>query len=414
MHKLSVDLKTALFFILLSHTPILSAEEIHGRIQLTGQENMADDQSLDAQLDEQYRQDFLGDLRLTWEPRFDNWDIQVHYQLTADHGDNVSYTQKLSPYFEQSSPVSLTDLSHTIHDGQDNNITHRLDRLAIGYSTPDYVVRVGRQTLTWGTGKMFQVMDLVAPFAPDTVDTEYKPGADMTYMQWLYEDGSDLQFALAPRRAASNHHLQWTASTAALYYRQTFGELNTSWLLAHDYESQMFGLGLSGALGGASWNTEVVSTRNDDGDIKVSALANIDYALMLLEHNATVFSEYYHNGYGTHTEATYDTLPGDLLRRLDRGQVFNLNRNYLASGMTFEWTPLLNLSSSLIVNLDDLSAFGTAEINWSLSDNSTLLSGFQFPVGPENTEYGGVRFSQETDIYVTPAWMVYLQLRHYF
>ena len=98
-----------------------------------------------------------------------------------------------------------------------------IDRLAVTYTTPDLVVRVGRQAITWGSGLVFRPMDLFDPFSPTATDTECKPGVDMLYVQRLFADGSDLQFILAPRPAREGGPVTADASSAALHVHTTVG-----------------------------------------------------------------------------------------------------------------------------------------------------------------------------------------------
>lgn len=419
MQKLPLTLKLCTACALFMASPAFAeslTDDIHGRLQLTGQMDATDNDSLSASLGEQYRKDAYADLRLTWEPRWNNWDATFHYQATADGGNDVAYRRKSGASFTSAPPSTLFDLSGTMLDENNALVTHKIDRMAIGYSTPGFVIRVGRQALTWGAGKMFQTMDLVGPFAPNTVDTEYKPGVDMAYTQWLFDDGSDLQFVAAPRARRHGDEMRWDASTVALHYRRAFGDIGTTWLLSHDYDNWVAGLGLSGPLYGASWNIEVTPTFDVAGNTKFSGLANIDYAMLLFgERNTTLFAEYYHNGFGVGGDTqVYDQLPAYLTERLARGQVFNISRNYLSSGMTVEWTPLLKFSPSLIANLDDTSFYASTEANYSLGDNTTLLVGAQTPIGPAGTEYGGISLSGGTAPYVAPSSMIYVQLRQYF
>lgn len=391
------------------------AGDLHGRFELTDLGSFASDDSLAASLGDQFRNDFLGDVRLIWEPSWDNWNFTFHYEASADVGGNVKLMSDEAPYLPPVPPSTLFDLTNTIAIGDQTLITQKIDRLALGYTTANFVIRVGRQALTWGAGMVFHPMDLVDPFAPDTVDTEYKPGVDMAYMQWLFGDGSDLQFIAVPRAPMTSGTPTWDASTFALHYHRAFGELDTTLLLARDHGDWTSGVGLSGSLGGAVWNAEVIPTVEADGAVRISGLANISSATTLFGRNATVFAEYFHNGFGVAAKGTaYDALPADLKDRLLRGQVFNTSQDYAAGGMTLEWTPLLSLSPSIIANLDDGSFYAAAEANWSLSDNADLIAGAQVPIGPAGTEYGGLPASGSTAPYVAPATTAYVQLRQHF
>ncbi|GHE05400.1 hypothetical protein U879_04025 [Defluviimonas sp. 20V17] len=395
--------------------PARADNALHGRFELTGIGATSKAGSADAFLGARSRAGLHGDFRLTWEPHWGRWDFSLHYVLRGASGRDVALSRSKAALLPAPPPATLFDLSETLTDSGNRRLTQRIDRLSLGYSTPHFVFRIGRQALTWGAGQVFHPMDLVDPFAPNAVDTEYKPGVDMIYTQILFDDGSDLQAVAAPRRAVAGGPVSGNASTFALHYHRSIGAFGLSLLAARDRGDWTAGLGLSGPLGGATWNAEIVPTREAAGATRVSGLLNISGATTLAGRNATYYAEYFHNGFGVPgSGAALDSLPSDLTARLTRGQIFTVSRNYLAAGGAWDWTPLLTLSPSLIVNLDDRSFYVSAESKWSLSDNSMLLIGLQAPVGPHGTEFGGLPVSGTTAPYSAEPTTAFLQFRRYF
>ena len=149
--------------------------------------------------------------------------------------------------------------------------------------------------------------------------------------------------------------------------------------------------------------------------MKLSGIANISDAVTLFGRNATVFAEYYRNGFGV-AGGPFDLaqLPQPLLGRLERGQVFALRRDELASGLTYEASPLLTLSPTLILDADDGSAFALLAATYSLGNNLTLVAGAQAPIGRARTEFGGLPLSPASPIRLAAPGQLYLQLRRYF
>jgi hypothetical protein len=258
-------------------------------------------------------------------------------------------------------------------------------------------------------------MDLFDPFAPNATDTEFKPGADMVYAQVLFGDGADLQVIAVPRPRVLGAQPSSNASSFAALYRRAFGAIETSWLLARDHGDWTAAAEATGPLGGSTWTVELVPVFLRASGTRVSALANISDAATIFDRNATVFAEYFHNGFGqTRGDLSLATLPPDLLDRLSRGQVFTLRQDYLAAGLTLEWTPLLTVSPTLISDLDDSSVYALVAANYSLSDDVALITGAQIPLGARNTEYGGLRVAPAAPIKFGPPPQFYIQLRHYF
>lgn len=393
------------------------AESVHGRLQLQDVYAREGSDSVAAALDAQNRNDVLGDARLTWQPRLSGWNADFAYALAFDAGDAPALAADTAALglLPPAPPLTWWDLTHTIADKRHFTMTQKIDRLSIGYASTHFVIRAGRQALTWGAGLVFHPMDLFDPFAPDATDVEYKPGTDMLYSQYLFNDGSDMQLVIVPRPARRGGGLSTDASSAALHFSTAIGRLRTTWLIARDHGDITAGAGISGPLGGAAWNAEIVPVFVEGDGVYVSALLNISNADKLWGRDITYFAEYYRNGFGLNDgRQTLFDLPPVLIDRLLRGQTFNIRRDYFAAGAQFQWTPLLEISPTLIANLDDGSLYAIAQATYSLSDNLNLIAGAQAPIGPANTEFGGVPITPDVPLYLEQPIRLYVQFRRYF
>lgn len=393
--------------------PGVHAQGLHGRLAVTDEASADAHDSLAGALGERRRNDATLDLRLTWARRAGPWDFAADYELTGRAGPGVALARAEAGLFAPP-PATWLDLTGTIADRRRQSLTQKIDRLSVGYAADKLVVRLGRQAITWGAGQVFRPMDLIDPFAPEAVDTDYKPGVDLAYAQWLFDDGSDLQVIAAPRPARRGGAVTADASTFALHWHGRVGGLGTTAMAARDRGDWTAALGLSGALGGAVWNLEAVPTWEADGGVRTSALANISNAVTLAGRNATVFAEYFHNGFGVGDDRPLDALPNGLSDRLSRGQLFNTGRDYLAAGLTLEWTPLVTLTPVVIANLSDGGAYLAGDVDWSLSDNAVLKLGVRVPVGRDGSEYGGRAVGAGSPLRFAPPASAYVQLRRYF
>ncbi|MGO8858904.1 MAG: hypothetical protein ACLQO1_24885 [Steroidobacteraceae bacterium] len=388
--------------------------DIHGRFEVQDAGLFAPGDSLYAAVGARDGNDLLSNLRLTWEPTLDRWRFQLHDLITVEDGTNVR-VERAEADLLAAPPATWFNLTQTFTDHGQILGTQRIDRLAVTYTTPDFVLRAGRQALTWGSGLVFRPMDLFDPFSPTATDTEYKPGTDMVYTQWLYGDGSDLQFIVVPRPDRAGELPSSDGSSAAMHLHTVLFGHQTTWLLARDHGDWVGAIGVNGALAGATWNVELVPTIINGGTTRISALGNVSDAITVVGRNATVFLEYFHNGFGVGSGIfTLASLPPDLVDRLARGQLFDTRRNYLAAGLTLEVNPLLNVSPTLIVDLDDRSLFTLVAATYSLSDNLNLIGGAQFPVGAAGTEFGGIPLAPGNQTRLAPATQIYLQIRKYF
>lgn len=348
-----------------------------------------------------------------------NWSWDSALVLSARYGEGVVLERKLYTY----DPAFYTpfedrqwwDLQHTFSDSGKHYQDMRFDRLSLSYSSNHAVAKVGRQVLTWGGGLVFHPMDLYNPFPPNAVDTEYKPGSDMLYGQWLYDSGSDIQGVIAPRRDPVSGNVQKEQSAAGVKWHGFTGRYGYELMAARNYQSDILGLGVNSSLGGATWTAEVVPRRLQDGALRSSWLLNLQYAWSFRGKNINGYTEYFYNGFGAKTSGTaLNEFPQELTERFARGELFTLARNYLALGVTLEWNPLLNIQPLLISNLDDGSTLLLAQLERNLKDNLNLTFAVQTGIGPKGSEYGGLEITANADIYVAPNRYLYARVDWYF
>jgi hypothetical protein len=350
--------------------------------------------------------DTQGDLRLNFEHRRSGWTFNANYQLAVLNGERYSLPDDSRRLF---------DLTSVIDQGDRTTLMHRLDRLWVGYASEKSVIRFGRQVLSWGNGLFYTPMDLVNPFDPAAVDTEYKVGDDMLYLQYLRDSGADLQGAYVIRRDALDHDVDSTYATSAIKYHGFAGEGEFDLMAARHYGDDVLGLGASHSLGGAHWGGDLVITKTDT-DTYLQLSSNLSYSWIWAGKNMTGILEYHFNGFGLHSDdyspASLAANP-DLTRRLLRGESFALGRHYLATSVTVEMTPLWTLSPTLLVNVGDPSGLVQLVTQYSLSDNMTLLGSLNVPLGKNGSEFGGID-SGVPDRYLSVDAGVFAQLAWYF
>jgi hypothetical protein len=321
--------------------------------------------------------DAAAELRLDLSFAREGWALQADYQLVAAHSE---FLPAGLPTDEQ----RLFDLTHILHDGDEEAALHRLDRFWAGYTGTRTVVRIGRQALSWGNGLFFTPMDLVNPFDPTVIDTEYKTGDDMLYAQYLRDNGDDLQAAVVFRRDPVTGDTEQDAGTAALKYHGFAGETEYDLLLAEDRGDTVIGVGGVRSVGGAVVRADLVVT-DAPGETITEFVANLSYSWVWAEKNVSASAEYY-----------YDD-----------------ENSYVAGSLMIEMSALWLLTPTVIANADDPSALVQLVTQYSLSDNMSFLGSLNIPVGPEGTEYGGPE-SGLPGRFLSFEYGVFAQLAWYF
>ncbi len=369
--------------------------------------------------------DFNNDLRVNFKAGTTGWKLETDAQLIALHGDAVEYTRELEnkiPQFDvlfgrlPNDDRRWWDLTRIYEDEDKTALLGRLDRLALSYTGKATSFRFGRQALSWGNGLFYSPMDIVNPFDPTQVDTEYKAGDDMLYGQYLQDNGNDLEGSYVVRRDPATGEVESNQSTYAVKYHGFRGLAEYDLMFAQHYDEWMTGLGLSFDAAGAVWRSDLVLSDTDTDGVISQLVVNSSYSWIWAGRNVTGSAEYFFNGFGQndgcYTEKCLAQSP-ELLARVARGQLYNLGRHYLGASITLEVTPLFTVTPNLFWNLSDGSALFQLVTQNSLGDDLVLLGALAIPVGPDGTEYGGLE-SPEAGKTFSTGFQVFAQLAWYF
>ncbi|MFT4716905.1 MAG: hypothetical protein ACI861_000848 [Paracoccaceae bacterium] len=370
--------------------------------------------SLDAALGFQNKRSGSGSARLMWDKAAGPFRFEIHSHLSFSHGDDVAYATAIAPFITASVPATLFDLTTTFHSATNKTITNTIDRLSVTYSSGNFILKAGRQAITWGSGTVFHPNDIVAPFSPSAIDTSYKTGADMIYAQVLFDSGADLQAVAVPRSTTVNGPIDFNSSTYAVRGQFLMGQLDAALMFARDRGDSVSSLGLSGSLGGASWNAEYIDWQLADGSRQPSWLVNISNFGSLGDWNISYFAEYFHNGFGVDASVALDSFPTSLTKRMSTGQVFLPGVDFLAIGANIQVDPDLSLLPNAIISLNDYSTLLGFSANYILGDNTNLVFSYSQPLGMLGTEFGGRETSTGSGIYATSSQTATLQVVHFF
>lgn len=354
------------------------------------------------------------DLRFMWRRDVGPLKAVVDHSSILLSGDSITAFGDTGASLDQAPSGDdrrLLDLTWELNDGDRHRLFHRLDRFALEYRNRRWGVTMGRQAVSWGSGLVFHPMDLFNPFAPTTVDRDYKAGDDMILVERLFEGGADLQL-LAVGRRSQDGDASDDASSLAVKYKGFVRQREVELLVARHYGGGALGLGLRVPVGRALLRADVMGVEDAAGRT-ISGVVNVDTSVAVRGNPVYVFAEYFRNGFGV--ERIPDDLaaiPEGLDRRLDRGETFTLMRDYLAAGVQFRWHALVSQSFSLIVNLHDTSSLAQMSLAYDPGDASELQAGVIALVGGRGDEFG--RLPAEDGLTVGGGLRAYVRFAYYF
>ena len=391
LHKKVFSLKVILLVI-----AILSIEVQAGfdaRLKWFGSATALPEQDLQRDLKGTPVLDTNIDLRLMFKKEWSSFSLKIDHTTLYQQGDSLNFTGLNSGGLEQQTLGNkdrLIDLTSTIDSGRHHRVLQGIDRLALKYHTGKWGITVGREAITWGGGMVFQPMDLFNPFSPTAVDRDYKAGDDLILVERLLQNGSNLQVLGVARQNDSGSFSGASSSLAAKYHGFIdIGEYEV--LAARHFSQEVYGFSLRWPLAGAMFRSDVVATRLDGGDWKLMTVANLDYSMMLSTRSLYLFIEYFHNDYGMRqAPSSIEVLPRPLIERLERGELFNVMRDYIAIGANIQWHPLITQSLTVISNVGDGSMLVQSQIGYEISDQQRVQMGIVLSAGSRGSEFKGL------------------------
>jgi hypothetical protein len=265
-------------------------------------------------------------------------------------------------------------------------IYQNLDRLSLTLKTGFADIIVGRQAVAWGSARVVNPTDILAPFAFNELDKEERTGVDAVRVRVPLGSMDELDMgAVAGDR--------FSARTSAFFLRGKVHTLKTdiSAMAMAFRDHLMLGLDLARSVGGAGTWLEAAyvipeafleSASGEKDYFRVSA--GVDYNFSSKVYG---FTEYHFNSAGARGPESYLALFRTTAYR--DGADYLLGRHYLSVGSTWQASALIPVTGLLIVNLGDPSLIAAPSLDYNISQNIYLGGGAYLGIGrrPEFTGF---------------------------
>lgn len=251
---------------------------------------------------------------------------------------------------------------------------HRLYRAAVTLSRGEVDLRLGRQRIAWGTGRLWSPLDILNPVNPLALEREDRVGVDAALLEAKLGPLSraSLVFAPAPDRGSPSRAVQWHGNAAGVDASLVAGRLLGLDIIGTDVASQIGDAGVRG---------EVARLRPSGGPAFNRVMVGMDYAFA---NGLTLSAELYYNGAGSRDPASYD------LAGLRSGRVANLATRYTGLYASYEITPLLKWVNYVVRNADDRSHAIDSRLVWSIAPATDLTVGVQHFSGAVGCEFAAL------------------------
>ena len=289
--------------------------------------------------------------------------------------------------------AQVVDMSWEPVDAPNYMVEGRMDRLAAKISIPHLDITLGRQPVSFGSSWIFTPMDLVAPFSPTDIDTEYRPGVDAARV--------DAYFGMAGSvTAVAAYAGDWSldGTVLAMHGGWTFGITDVGIMAAANRAEPVFGVDVASSMGAVGIQGEATVTLPESEDPFVRAALGANW--MPLE-DVSLMGELYWQSFGGADASEY--LAVYSTERFANGEVWTAGRYYAALTVGYQITPLLSASAFGVVNLGDPSAMIGPSLAWSAAENAELSVGAFFGAGerPHDVAIGLADMQREDGTWIT-------------
>lgn len=226
-------------------------------------------------------------------------------------------------------------------EGRSTTVGYELDRALYRHRFDHLAVGLGRQPIDWGSGRLWQPLNVFGAFAPTDLDTDFKPGIDALAVEAYPGAFATLTavYAFAPQASPE------LKDSGALHYRRQVGSGSELALVGGTIVgNRVVGAAFESAVGGMGWRVEGAHyTLEESGEQALFWIAGSDYQF----RDGTLLTvEWYDNSRGASREAELGALVEDplVLYRLQP----QLARQAVGLSLARTLTPLLQGGYTLL------------------------------------------------------------------
>lgn len=267
--------------------------------------------------------------------------------IKKEYDDSLDYN-RLRFYGTLESENLENFLFHFIVDNENNyNLSKnnkenksKIYRAYLKYADSKNLLIIGKQRVPFGVGKIWNPIDVFNPIVSTSIESDERKGTDAIRYEYAINSLSNIDITLSEEKFA----------TRAKGYLE-FADMALVFVKDEDKKRDIYGYEIQGELFESG-----VELRSEGGyfspQYEKEYFEGIFGAEYGLENSLTLLGEYKYNS---------DT-----------------NVNYLASSLSYTFTPLLSGSFLAIQNLEDKSIFYSPRFEYSLSDESILSIGANF------------------------------------
>lgn len=325
-------------------------------------------------------------VRLKMSARFSKWlSLHAAYDVSPTVQDPRLFRQDILMVFPEPASYRFDDFFERLYprSGKDVGsfaIFHNLDRFYFTLKTGFADIFIGRQAIAWGSARVINPTDVIAPFAFNELDTEERRGVDALRVRLPLGMMDELDFGFV-----AGQDFAWKKSAFFARGKVYILKTDLSLLLLGFRQHLLLGFDMTRAIGGAGFWLETAYVvpeffkKEDeklDRDNYFRASIGLDYNFGGKTYG---FAEYHFNAAGRQKPEDY--LENFNSPAYQDGAVYLMGKHYLNVGITYQIHPLIPFTGLIIWNLSDGSLVLSPTAEYNIAENIYLMLGAYIGLG---------------------------------
>lgn len=260
------------------------------------------------------------------------------------------------------------DLQKNWHDGERFSGQLQVDRLKVHGKAGGFNWSFGRQAIGFGRISLFSPLDIIAPFPPDAIDVDVRPGVDAIRATRYFGMAGQLggMAVFGAEKKDNSYLLTLGENFRSVDFLAVGGRLRGR---------SIVGIGLAGELGKVGLKAEIswyqgIDINRPQGDLYDDFRIAAVEGWYRFDNGLVLIGEYLFNGVGSDNPSKYPLVARSA--PITEGFSFLLARHYLLLGPSYQFHPLVTANGLLIYNIEDHSSLIRPQLVVSLADNLQL------------------------------------------
>ena len=269
----------------------------------------------------------------------------------------------------------------------DNSILYRtkLHRAYLKLNLPIFTFSIGRQQIRFGSGKLWNPLDILNPVSPTYVEgAEDQQGTDAVKMDVFFNEKTELTLVYDQKRMSDNiNDIQYINGNSVARFKTTFSETDVAVMGGWVARKGIAGIDVSSVFFKGILRGALLFSYPEDKNWYFQLNAGYEYNF---QFGLSITGEYFYNGNGMNANSSLKSaFTQSMFTGINQGnyykfanQILTYNQHFLGLAVGYEFLPLLRGDFFTIYDIQGNGLFMTLALKYNVMENLDAVIGGMF------------------------------------